>query len=418
MSSSALFKESVKHFPGGVNSPVRFYKPSPVFMASGKGSRIRDVEGNDYIDYSLGFGPMIIGHSNEEFNVRLKRRIENGILFGAPSAEENSLAEKISEAIPSIKKMRFTNSGTEATMHAIRVARGFTGRNIILKMEGGYHGAHDYSLIKSGSGTLTFGTPSSPGIPPEVSRTVALGQYNDLESVKKIFNEMGSSIAAVITEPVMGNVGLVPPEEGFLEGLREICEKHSSLLIFDEVITGFRYGFHGYQDLIGVKPDLTTLGKIIGGGTPIGLLGGRDDVMDRVTPSGNIYEAGTFSGNPLSTAAGNATLEILKQKNYSPLIRRAEKLATGISEIADRKSAAVTVNQSGPMFQMFYNASPVRRYSDAASSDANAYFNMFSKSLNHGVYLQPSQFETNFLGFEHSDGDVVETLKVLEDTLI
>lgn len=415
MRSSTLFNESLKHFPGGVNSPVRFYKPSPVFMKSGKGSKIKDEDGREYIDYSLGFGPMILGHSNEEFNRKMKERVDDGILFGAPSEGENMLAVKISDAIPSIQKMRFTNSGTEATMHAIRLARGYTGKKLILKMEGGYHGAHDYSLIKSGSGTLTFGAPSSPGVPDEISKTVVLGQYNDSKSIRKAFSEVGENIAAVITEPVMGNVGLIPPEEGFLQELREICDKHSSLLIFDEVITGFRYGFHGFQDRVGIKPDLTTLGKIIGGGTPIGLFGGREDIMDNVSPSGKVYEAGTFSGNPLSIAGGNATLDILKGLDYARLTGKAEKLAIGIGDISARHDTGVVVNQTGPMLQTFFNHEPVRRYHDAASSNTEEYFKTFLKLLQEGVYMQPSQFETNFLSFAHSEDDIEKTLQSFEN---
>lgn len=415
MRSATLFNESLKRFPGGVNSPVRFYKPNPVFMKSGKGSRIKDEDGKEYVDYCLGFGPMILGHSDDEFNRKLKERVDDGILFGAPSESENLLAEKISGAIPSIQKMRFTNSGTEATMHAIRLARGYTGKKLILKMEGGYHGAHDYSLIKSGSGTLTFGTPSSPGVPEEISKTVVLGQYNDAESIRKVFSEVGDNIAAVITEPVMGNVGLIPPEEGFLQELREICDRHSSLLIFDEVITGFRYGNHGFQDLIGVTPDLTTLGKIIGGGAPIGLFGGRADIMDNISPSGKVYEAGTFSGNPLSIAGGNVTLDILKKLDYSRITGMARKLAKGIREIAERQGVHVEVNQTGPMFQSFFSSRPVKRYQDAANSDAQEYFKTFIKMLQDGVYLQPSQFETNFLSFAHTEEDIEKTLHSFEN---
>ncbi len=414
MSSSVLFSESLKYFPGGVNSPVRYYEPNPIFMRRGKGSRIEDEDGKWYIDYSLGFGPMILGHSNTEFNERLKERIEDGILFGAPSGEEIKLAEKIQTAVPSIEKMRFTNSGTEATMHALRLARAYTGKSLILKMEGGYHGAHDYSLIKSGSGTLTFGTPSSPGVPDEISKTVVLGEYNNFDSIRKVFSEVGDKIAAVITEPVLGNVGVVPPEDGFLESLREICDRYSSLLIFDEVITGFRFGFHGYQDIIGVKPDLTTMGKIIGGGTPIGLFGGRADIMDQISPSGKVYEAGTFSGNPLCISAGNATLDILKKRDYSSIVSKTKKLADNIGDMASQKKEEVTVNQTGPMFQIFFHSGDVMNYRDAVSSNREKYFRMFSEALKHGLYLQPSQFETNFMSFAHSEEDIGITLEALD----
>ncbi len=417
MSSSALFNESQRYFPGGVNSPVRFYKPNPVFLKGGNGSRVTDVEGNSYIDYCLGYGPMILGHSNQHFNEILSARIGEGVLLGSPSEEENILASLIKSAIPSIEKMRFTNSGTEATMHAIRLARAHTGRDLILKMEGGYHGAHDYSLIKSGSGSLTFGTPSSPGVPEEISKTVVLGEYNNLERIEKIFSEVGDKIAAVITEPVMGNVGVIPPEDGFLKGLREVCDDHDSLLIFDEVITGFRFGFHGFQDKVGVKPDLTTLGKIIGGGLPIGLFGGSAEIMDRISPAGKVYEAGTFSGNPVSVSGGIATLQELKGKDYSYITGLAEKLASGIAEIAARSGENVHVNQIGPMLQMFFNGKGVRSYSDAMSSNAGRFFEVFTGMLGEGIFMPPSQFETDFISFAHTQDDVEKTLTAFENVM-
>lgn len=417
MSSSRLFEESRKHFPGGVNSPVRFYKPSPVFIKKGEGSRVYDHDGNSYIDYCLGYGPMILGHANEMFVDRMKKRLGDGILFGSPTEEENVLAEKITSAIPSIEKMRFTNSGTEATMHAMRLARAHTGRKLILKMEGGYHGAHDYSLIKSGSGTLTFGSPSSPGVPEEISRTVAVGEYNNIDSIRKIFAEVGKNIAAVITEPVMGNVGVVPPEEGFLNELRDLCDQHSSLLIFDEVITGFRFGFHGYQDLVGISPDLTTLGKIIGGGFPIGLFGGRAEIMDKITPSGNVYEAGTFSGNPVSVAGGITTLDILSRMNYSELSSMTRKLSDGLIELANAAGEDVSVNRVHTMFQVFFRKGGVKSYRDAVSSNASRYFEFFTKALANGIYMPPSQFETNFMSFAHSPGDIDTTLEAFRLSL-
>lgn len=398
-----------------MNSPVRFYKPSPVFLARGKGSRVYDDEGKSYIDYCLGYGPMILGHSNDRFNEIVKNRIEKGILFGSPTEEEITLAKMITGAVPSIEKMRFTNSGTEATMHSLRLARAFTGRDIIVKMEGGYHGAHDYSLIKSGSGSLTFGTPSSPGVPDEISKTVALGQYNDTDSIEKIFSELGDRIAAVITEPVLGNVGVVPPEDGFLQFLREITEKHSSLLIFDEVITGFRFGFHGYQDIVGIKPDLTTMGKIIGGGLPIGLFGGRADIMDNISPSGKVYEAGTFSGNPVSVSGGIATLEMLRSADYSGLSALADMLSKGLEEIASSHGEKINVNRIGSMFQMFFNNKEVRTYRDAVSSDAARFFEIFNRALGRGIFMPPSQFETNFLSFAHTRKDVEDTLKIFQE---
>lgn len=409
-----LFEESRKHFPGGVNSPVRYYEPSPVFIRSGKGSKICDTQGKTYIDYCLGYGPLILGHSNEQFNSALKERIESGILFGSPTEEEIRLASIITSAIPSIEKMRFTNSGTEATMHAIRLARAFTKRKYILKMEGGYHGAHDYSLIRSGSGTLTFGTPSSPGVPEEITETVLLGHYNDIESIRGAFSRFKGQIAAVITEPVLGNTGVVPPFDGFLQELREITEYHSSLLIFDEVITGFRFGYHGYQDMIQVKPDLTTLGKIIGGGLPIGLFGGRADIMDMISPSGDVYEAGTFSGNPLSVTGGITALELLRGRDYGYINDLTARLVSGISDIAEDSGEDININRVSSMFQLFFNKNPVRTYPEATASDSRKFGEMFRKLLERGVFLPPSQFETNFLSFAHTREDVDSTLEAFK----
>ncbi|WP_287954220.1 glutamate-1-semialdehyde 2,1-aminomutase [Acidiplasma sp.] len=410
MNSEELFKEAQTLFPMGVNSPVRYYKPVPVIFKHGYGSKIYDVENHEYIDYSLAFGPMILGHANKTVAEKIKNQVDSGILFGSLTENEVKLGEIIRNAVGSIKMMRFTNSGTEATTHAIRLARGFTGRKLIVKMEGGYHGAHDYALIKSGSGNITFGVPSSAGVPEEVSKTVLVGQYNDIESIETLFKQYGNDIACVITEPVLGNIGVVSPKNDFLKSLREITEKYSSLLIFDEVITGFRFAFKGYQDIIGIKPDLTTMGKIIGGGAPIGLFGGREDIMEKISPSGDVYEAGTFSGNPLSTAAGIATLEILRNKDYNYINNYASMLGKALEEITSELHMDVQINVAYSMLQMFFNKTPVVDYRTAISSDANKFRRLFMELLKLGIYVPPSQFETQFISFAHTDSDLNKTV--------
>jgi glutamate-1-semialdehyde 2,1-aminomutase len=417
MRSTELFKEALELFPMGVNSPVRYYSPEPVMFQQMHGSKAIDVNGKEYIDYSLGFGPMILGHANVAVSNYLKSQIDRGILFGSISENEINLAKIIKGAVKSIERLRFTNSGTEATMHAIRLARGFTGKKYILKMEGGYHGAHDYALIKSGSGTMTFGVPSSAGVPEEVSKTVLVGQYNNIESIEKLFNEYGNDIAGVITEPVLGNIGVINPEKDFLKGLREITEKHSSLLIFDEVITGFRFGFKGYQDIIGIKPDITTMGKIIGGGAPVGMFGGRSDIMDCISPAGNVYEAGTFSGNPLTMSAGLATLEQLKGMDYSIIDNYAAKLEKEVESMISEYNIDATINRCHSMFQIFFNKSKVTDYNTAILSDKNKFIKMFHMLLDKGIFFPPSQFETEFVSFAHSQADLEKTVDAFSSVL-
>jgi glutamate-1-semialdehyde 2,1-aminomutase len=417
MRSSDLFKEAMELFPMGVNSPVRYYSPEPVMFQQARGSRTIDVNGKEYIDYSMGFGPMILGHANPEVGMKIKEQIDRGILFGSLSENEIKLGKTIKNAVRSIDMLRFTNSGTEATMHAIRVARGFTGKKYILKMEGGYHGAHDYALIKSGSGTMTFGVPSSSGVPEEVSRTVLVGQYNDTGSIEKLFREYGNDIAAVITEPVLGNIGVVNPEKDFLKFLREITEKYSSLLIFDEVITGFRFAFSGYQDIIGIQPDITTMGKIIGGGAPVGMFGGRKDIMEKIAPAGNVYEAGTFSGNPLTMAAGMATMDILKTKDYSYINDYAARLEKELSSMISEYRIQATVNRCYSMFQIFFNRKNVTDYSTATQSDTARFNKMFRALLEKGIFFPPSQFETEFISFAHSEMDFQATVDAMSAVL-
>jgi len=417
MRSSELFKEALDLFPLGVNSPVRYYSPEPVMFAQGHGSKIIDVNGKEYIDYSLGFGPMILGHANPVVSNYIKSQVDKGILFGSISENEIKLGTTIKNAVDSIDKLRFTNSGTEATMHAIRLARGYTGKKYILKMEGGYHGAHDYALIKSGSGTMTFGVPSSAGVPEEVSRTVLVGTYNDTESIEKLFREYGKDIAAVITEPVLGNIGVINPENNFLKSLREITEKYSSLLIFDEVITGFRFGFKGYQDIIGIQPDITTMGKIIGGGAPVGMFGGREDIMEHIAPQGNVYEAGTFSGNPLTMAAGIATLDQLKGMDYSKITNYATRLEEELNSLISEYHIDATINRCESMFQIFFNKDKVTSYNIAKASDSAKFSKMFHMLLEKGIFFPPSQFETQFISFAHSEKDMENTVNAFSSVL-
>ncbi|WP_337861068.1 glutamate-1-semialdehyde 2,1-aminomutase [Ferroplasma sp.] len=417
MRSTELFKEAMELFPMGVNSPVRYYSPEPVMFQQMYGSKAIDVNGREYIDYSMGFGPMILGHANKLVSNYVKSQLDKGILFGSISENEIKLGKTIKDAVKSIEKLRFTNSGTEATMHAIRLARGFTGKKYIVKMEGGYHGAHDYALIKSGSGTMTFGVPSSAGVPDEVSKTVLIGQYNNMESIEKLFKEFGNNIAGIITEPVLGNIGVVNPEENFLKGLREITEKYSSLLIFDEVITGFRFGFKGYQNIIGIKPDITTMGKIIGGGAPVGMFGGRSDIMDHISPAGNVYEAGTFSGNPLTMSAGIATLEQLKGMDYSKIDNYAATLEKELGAIISEYNIDATINRCHSMFQIFFNKNKVIDYSTAIASDAKKFTKMFHMLLDKGIFFPPSQFETEFVSFAHSKEDLENTVNAFSSVL-
>ncbi len=415
--SEDLFRESSALFPGGVNSPVRRYDPYPKFMTSSSGSKLVDSDGKEYVDYCLGFGPMILGHGHPELRKALQRQVEAGVIFGTPSELEIKLARMISASVPSIRKMRFTNSGTEATMHAVRLARAFTRRNIILKFEGGYHGAHDYALIKAGSGALSFGAPSSPGIPEQVTSTVLVGRYNDTQSLRAIFHEHGNEIAAAIVEPVMGNAGFILPDREFLKELRQLTLENGSLLIFDEVITGYRFKYGAYQDIAGIRPDLTTMGKIIGGGLPIGLFGGDSEILDMISPMGQVYEAGTFSANPLTMAAGIATLSVLENSNYAGLSRALNTLVEGLSEILGKGDGDFAINSLVSAFQIFFGTPRVESYEDAMKASSKRYLKVFRGMLSRGVYLAPGQYETNFLSFSHSDEDIGRTLDAFRETI-
>ncbi|MGB9779769.1 glutamate-1-semialdehyde 2,1-aminomutase [Caldanaerobacter sp.] len=413
--SEHLFEKAKKLMPGGVNSPVRAFKSvgaNPVFIKRGKGSHILDEDGNEYIDYVMSWGALILGHSNPEVVEAIKNQAELGTSFGACTELEVLMAEKITEAFPSVEVIRMVNSGTEATMSAIRLARAYTGRDIIVKFEGCYHGHFDSFLIKAGSGATTFGIPDSKGIPESLAKNTLIAKYNDIGSVEEIFRNYGETIAAVIVEPVAGNMGVVLPEKGFLKGLREITRKYNSLLIFDEVITGFRVSYKGAQALYDISPDITTFGKIIGGGLPVGAYGGREEIMRLVSPDGPVYQAGTLSGNSLAMAAGFKTLEILSKKAeiYEELDKKAEKLEKGLKESMVHNGIDVVINRIGSMMTMFFTGEKVKDYQSALKSDTSLYALYFKEMLKRGVYLPPSQFEAFFISTAHTDEDIDKTI--------
>ena len=412
--SSAEYSKAKNLFPGGVNSPVRYYDPYPRYIAKGDGSRIYDIDGTSYTDYCLAYGPLILGHSHPSMKKALLKASEIGVNFGAPTEFEIDLGTLIKSAVPAMQRMRFTSSGTEATMHAIRLARSFTGRKIIIKAEGCFHGSHDYALIKAGSGALTHGEPSSPGVPDEVAGSVAVASFNEIDSFKKVIKEKARKIAAVIVEPVMGNAGVILPEKSFLAELREVTSDNDILLIFDEVITGFRFHYGAYHSQIGIVPDLITMGKIIGGGLPIGAFGGRDDIMSNVSPEGRTYVSGTFSGNTLSMLGGIETLHALKGANYSKLSEMTGKMCSELSETISKK-VKCTINQIGTMFQIFFEKESVRSYSDAIGSDQKQFLRYFRFALDSGIYMPPSTFETNFVSFAHTYDDLQKFISMTEE---
>ncbi len=411
--SERLFSRAQKHIPGGVNSPVRAFRGvggSPLFIARGKGSHIFDVDGNEYIDYVGSWGPLLLGHAHPAIVEAVSEALRSGTSFGAPTEREIELAELISEIVPSIEMVRLVNSGTEATMSAIRVARGFTGRDLIVKFEGCYHGHVDSLLVKAGSGVATLGLPDSPGVPKSFSDTTLALPFNSPDALDAAFRAHGDHIAAAIVEPVVGNMGCVPPAPGFLQKLRAVTEQHGSLLILDEVMTGFRVAFGGAQQLYGVRPDLTTLGKVIGGGLPIGAYGGRADIMGRIAPAGPIYQAGTLSGNPLAVAAGLAMLRYLKShpESYAQLDGRT----AAICAAAPR---GTTVNRVGSMFTIFFTGSAVTDYESAKKSDTARFAEFHRRMLEQGIYLPPSQFEAAFVSAAHTEEDIGATVRRLRE---
>ncbi|WP_191560700.1 glutamate-1-semialdehyde 2,1-aminomutase [Metabacillus idriensis] len=415
--SRQAFQEALNLMPGGVNSPVRAFKSvamDPIFMERGKGSKIYDIDGNEYIDYVLSWGPLILGHTNDEVVEAIKKVTESGTSFGAPTLIENELAKLVIERVPSIEVIRMVSSGTEATMSALRLARGFTGRNKILKFEGCYHGHGDSLLIKAGSGVATLGLPDSPGVPEGIAKNTITVPYNDLESVKYAFEQFGDDVAGVIVEPVAGNMGVVPPLPGFLENLREITNQYGSLLIFDEVMTGFRVDYGCAQGYFGVTPDITCLGKVIGGGLPVGAYGGRADIMKQIAPSGPIYQAGTLSGNPLAMTAGYATLKQLTPDSYKEFGRKVDLLEEGLTAAAEKYEIPLTVNRAGSMIGFFFTNEKVTNFEKAKTSNLEFFSKFYREMANEGVFLPPSQFEGLFLSTAHTDEDLAKTLAAAE----
>lgn len=415
--SEEAYKEAVELMPGGVNSPVRAFKSvkrNPVFMESGKGSKIYDIDGNEYIDYVLSWGPLILGHANEQVVEGIKKVAERGTSFGAPTLIENKLAALVKERVPSIEIIRMVSSGTEATMSAIRLARGYTGRNKIIKFEGCYHGHGDSLLIKAGSGVATLGLPDSPGVPEGIAANTITVAYNDLESIKYAFEKFGEDIAGIIVEPVAGNMGVVPPQEGFLQGLRNITTQYGALLIFDEVMTGFRVDYGCAQSYFGITPDLTCLGKVIGGGLPVGAYGGKAEIMNQIAPSGPIYQAGTLSGNPLAMTAGYETLSQLTKETYVDFIQKADKLEAGLYAHAKKHDIPLTVNRAGSMIGFFFTNEDVKDYESAKTSNLDHFAAFYNSMLEQGIFLPPSQFEGLFLSTTLTDEDIEKTLQAAE----
>jgi glutamate-1-semialdehyde 2,1-aminomutase len=411
--SQKLFAEASTILPGGVDSPVRAFKSvggTPIFIKQASGSTIEDVDGNHYIDYVMSWGPLIHGHAPRGLVKAINITARRGTSFGAPSPLENQLGELVRRLVPSIERLRFVSSGTEATMSAVRVARAFTGRDRIVKFEGCYHGHGDAFLVKAGSGATTLGIPTSPGVPAAVAADTLNARYNDLASVAALCDEHKGTIAALIVEPIAGNMGLVPPSQGFLTGLRDLCTRHGIVLIFDEVISGFRASAGGAQELFGVWPDLTCLGKIIGGGLPVGAYGGRADIMELVAPAGAVYQAGTLSGNPIAMTAGIWALERLSPKLYKELARRGSMLAAGLADAARSAKVPLQVNAFGSLLTPFFTTSAVRDYASALRANTSAYATFFRGMLTRGVYPPPSQFEAWFLSAAHSDRDVKKTV--------
>jgi len=416
--SKRLFKQAQRYLPGGVDSPVRAFKAvggTPLFIKRGQGSRLYDEDGNEFIDYVGSWGPLILGHAHPRVVKAIKKAAEYGSSFGAPTELETKLAKLICEAMPSIEMIRFVNSGTEATMSAIRLARAFTGRNKVLKFAGCYHGHSDGLLAKAGSGMATLGIPSSPGVPAAVTADILVAPYNNVEAAEKLFMQFAADIAAVIVEPIAGNMGVVLPQPGFLERLRSLTRQYGALLIFDEVITGFRVAYGGAQQLYKVVPDLTCLGKIIGGGLPVGGYGGRREMMEMVAPSGPVYQAGTLAGNPLAMTAGIETITVLKESSaYRELEKKAALLAKGIMKAANKAGANMQLPRVGSMFTVFFVTDPVTDYETATRADTKQYAKFFHYMLSQGVYLPPSQFEAAFVSTAHTHKDIQSTVDAAE----
>ena len=419
--STQLFSRAQQIIPGGVNSPVRAFKSvnmTPLFITRAQGSKLYDADGNEFIDFVGSWGPMILGHAHTEVVRKLEETLLKGTSFGAPTEGEILLAEMVCEAVPSVEMLRLVNSGSEAAMAVLRVARGYTGRDKIIKFEGCYHGSVDPLLVQAGSGAMTLGIPDSPGVPASFVEHTLQAKFNDLDSVIKLVEENSSKIAAVIIEPVAGNMGMIPPEHGFLQGLRDLCDREGILLIFDEVMSGFRVDYGGAQALFGVLPDMSIFGKIIGGGLPVGAYGGRQDIMLQVAPAGPVYQAGTLSGNPLAVAAGLSTLEILRKGNpYPELGQKTSWLSGEFQSAAESAGVPLQTQAMGGMFGFFFSETPVRNYQDALNSDVERFTRFFRSMLNQGIYLAPSAFESLFVSTAHSEKDLERTARAFRKAL-
>ncbi|MEB7810852.1 glutamate-1-semialdehyde 2,1-aminomutase [Staphylococcus xylosus] len=418
--SEKAMEEAEHLMPGGVNSPVRAFKSvdtPAIFMDHGEDSRIYDIDGNAYIDYVLSWGPLILGHKNKQVIDKIHEAVDKGTSFGASTTQENKLAQLVIDRVPSIEKVRMVSSGTEATLDTLRLARGYTGKNKIIKFIGCYHGHSDSLLIKAGSGVATLGLPDSPGVPEGIAKNTITVPYNDLEAIKVAFEEFGDDIAGVIVEPVAGNMGVVPPIEGFLQGLRDITTEYGSLLIFDEVMTGFRVGYNCAQGYFNVTPDLTCLGKVIGGGLPVGAFGGKKEIMDYIAPAGDIYQAGTLSGNPLAMTSGYETLVQLKPETYDYFNKLGDQLEAGLKAVFAKHNVPITVNRAGSMIGYFLNEGPVTNFEEANNSDLEMFSQMYREMANEGVFLPPSQFEGTFLSTAHTEEDIKQTIEAFDTAL-
>lgn len=418
--SKKLFEEAVDLMPGGVNSPVRAFKSvnmDPLFIESAKDARVKDVDGNEYLDYVLSWGPLILGHSDDEVVEAIKNQAEKGSSFGAPTAVENELAQLVIDRVPSVEMLRFVSSGTEATLAALRLARGYTNRNKILKFEGCYHGHSDSLLIKAGSGVATLGLPDSPGVPEGTAKNTVTVPFNDKESLKLAFEHYGDEIAAVIMEPVAGNMGVVPPVNDYLQFVRDITKEYGSLLIFDEVMTGFRVGYNCAQGYFGIDPDITCLGKVIGGGLPVGAFGGKREIMERIAPAGDIYQAGTLSGNPLAMTAGLHTLKQLTEDSYTHFNKLGDMIEEGLTKVFKEFNVPFTVNRAGSMIGFFLTDGPVENFDDANSANLDLFAQLYPELIKEGVYLPPSQFEGMFISTKHTQEDIKFTIEAFRNAL-
>ncbi|MEM2934064.1 MAG: glutamate-1-semialdehyde 2,1-aminomutase [Methanocellales archaeon] len=417
--SEELFKRAIRLLPGGVSSPVRAYKPYPFYAASAKGSRIKDIDGREYIDYCMGYGPLILGHSHPNIKEAVVRQIEKGWLYGTPYEYEVALAERVAHYYSSVDMVRFVNTGTEATMGALRVARAYTGRNKIVKIEGGFHGAHEAVLVKAGSGALTFGTPDSLGIPVDFTKNTLQVPFNDIEALNTVIQRYGEDIAAVIMEPIMGNIGTILPETGYLKEVRAVTAENGIILIFDEIITGFRVAMGGAQEYYAVTPDMTTLGKAIASGFPIGIIGGKRRLMEQISPAGKVYQAGTFNANPVSLAAALMTIRTLERENVHKKINAlGNALRTQILEAIEELKLKFNCSVSGigSMFTIFFGKKPTN-YQEVLLCNKQAYFEFFKRLLKSGIFFPPSQYETCFVSFAHDEADIEKTVAIIRSKL-